>query len=88
MIFSFVKAQLRKINKNFMVSNRVSDTLSEPSDVEVRVSALEQQLRHRKSELAKLKREYQKNQKERLRSTEKSLINQIQVCKDVYKHIL
>uniref|UniRef100_A0A0A9YC78 Uncharacterized protein n=1 Tax=Lygus hesperus TaxID=30085 RepID=A0A0A9YC78_LYGHE len=54
-----------------------NDTLSEQSDVEVRVSALEQQLRHRKSELAKLKREYQKNQKERLRSTEKNLINQI-----------
>ncbi|CAA9994744.1 unnamed protein product [Nesidiocoris tenuis] len=56
-----------------------NDTLSEPSDVDVRVSALEQQLRHRKSELAKLKREYQKNQKERLRSTERNLINQIQV---------
>ncbi|CAB0005061.1 unnamed protein product, partial [Nesidiocoris tenuis] len=55
-----------------------NDTLSEPSDVDVRVSALEQQLRHRKSELAKLKREYQKNQKERLRSTERNLINQIQ----------
>jgi uncharacterized membrane protein (DUF106 family) len=47
--------------------------------MEVRVSALQQQLKQRKVELDKLKKERNKTQRERLRAKEQSLINQIQV---------
>lgn len=57
-----------------------SETLSEQSDMEVRVSALQQQLKMRKAELEKLRKEFNKSQIERLRAKEQSLINQIQVC--------
>ncbi|XP_073975607.1 uncharacterized protein isoform X3 [Rhodnius prolixus] len=55
-----------------------NETLSEQSDMEVRVSALQQQLKMRKAELEKLRKEFNKSQIERLRAKEQSLINQIQ----------
>ncbi|XP_014261542.1 uncharacterized protein LOC106673789 isoform X2 [Cimex lectularius] len=54
-----------------------NDTLSEQSDMEIRVSALQHQLKQRKNELEKLRKEYHKSQRERLRAKEQSLISQI-----------
>ncbi|KAK9499709.1 hypothetical protein O3M35_002704 [Rhynocoris fuscipes] len=56
-----------------------NETLSDQSDMEVRVSALQQQLKMRKVELEKLRKEYNKSQRERLKAKEQALINQIHV---------
>lgn len=60
-----------------------TETQSEASDMEVRVLALQQQLKQRKAKLEVLHREYKKSQRERLIAKEQSLLSQIQAY-DLY----
>lgn len=56
-----------------------TETLSEQSETEVRVSALHEQLKQRKLEAERLQREHKRAQRERLKMKEQALIKQIQV---------
>ncbi|XP_075230265.1 uncharacterized protein LOC142329480 [Lycorma delicatula] len=60
-----------------------NETFSEQSDLEVRLSALHEQLRQRKLEAEKLRKEQKRAQRERLKAKEQSLLKQIQAY-DVY----
>ncbi|GLH00828.1 Putative myosin heavy chain cardiac muscle isoform [Gryllus bimaculatus] len=55
-----------------------TETPSEQSDLEGRVSALLEQLRRRRMEADKLRREHKRTHRERLRAKEQSLLKQIQ----------
>lgn len=55
------------------------ETMSEQSDMEVRISVLKEQLRQRKLEAEKLRREQTRAQREKLKAKEQSLLKQIQV---------
>ncbi|KAF4517765.1 hypothetical protein B566_EDAN002970 [Ephemera danica] len=57
---------------------RHSKTASEQSDVESRICALQEQLRRRKLEADRLRREQKRCHRERLRAKEQSLLKQIQ----------
>lgn len=52
---------------------------SEQSDVEMRIAALREQLKQRKQEAERLQKEQKRARREKLKSKELSLINQIQV---------
>lgn len=59
--------------------NYITETQSEQSDYEVRISALKEQKRQRFAELNRLERELKRAQREQLKATEAALIKQIQV---------
>ncbi|RZF47084.1 hypothetical protein LSTR_LSTR004484 [Laodelphax striatellus] len=55
-----------------------NETFSEQSDIEIRLSALHEQLRQRKMEADRLRREQKRAQRERLKCKEQALLKQIQ----------
>lgn len=55
-----------------------TETASEQSDVEIRIAALHEQLRRRKLEAERLRREQRKAHRERLKAKEQSLLKQIE----------
>ncbi|KAL0280288.1 UNVERIFIED_CONTAM: hypothetical protein PYX00_001629 [Menopon gallinae] len=55
-----------------------TETASEQSDVEIRIAALHEQLRKRKLEAERLRREQKKAHRERLKAKEQSLLKQIE----------
>lgn len=57
----------------------LTETQSEQSDYEVRISALKEQKRQRFAELNRLERELKRAQREQLKATEAALVKQIQV---------
>ncbi len=59
-------------------------TTTDQSDVELRISALQEQLRQRKMEAERLRKEEKQLRKEKLRSKEQSLLKQLEVS---LKHI-
>ncbi|XP_060686056.1 centrosome-associated protein 350 isoform X2 [Hemiscyllium ocellatum] len=60
------------------VSVTQSETTSDQSDIEIRIRALKDELKKRKSIVDKLKREQKKRQQERLKAQEASLIKQLE----------
>lgn len=64
-----------KINKKIVIP----DTTTDQSDVELRISALQEQLRQRKMEAERLRREEKQLRKEKLRAKEQSLLKQLEV---------
>lgn len=59
-----------------------SETGSEQSDIEGRISALSEQLHQCKAEAERLRREAKRTRNERLIAKEQSLHKQLQVCYD------
>ena len=55
------------------------ETASDQSDIEVRIHALSEELKRRKIEAEKLKREQKKKNRERLKEKELSLQKQLEV---------
>lgn len=57
----------------------LTETASDQSDIEVRIHALAEELRRRKYEAEKLKREQKRKYREHLKGTELSLQKQVEV---------
>lgn len=70
-------------HKYFCVSDT---TTTDQSDIELRISALQEQLRQRKLEAEKLRREEKQLRKEKLRSKEQSLLKQLEVKRHLFKN--
>ncbi|KAG2463763.1 CE350 protein, partial [Polypterus senegalus] len=59
-----------------------SETASDQSDIEIRINALKEELRKRKSIVDQLKKEQRKRQKERLKAQEASLLKKLESYND------
>ncbi|XP_065210076.1 centrosome-associated protein 350-like [Planococcus citri] len=72
-------SQLRRFSSSSDVTlTSLNDTTTDQSDVELRISALREQLRQRKLEAERLRREEKQLRKEKLRAKEQSLIKQLE----------